>query len=147
MFKSGLAVKYVFVRKLDARLADVEGSRVVISSAAFFKSRLISLRDSADITDNVCCVLSGRVEAMHTGPHLNSREAPCLGGKPRHFFVGQITFNRSRAQTRQFVLQPIETANVSFGNGDNLLKLFDRLVEVRRLGRRNFQCIDRIIRS
>ena len=84
---------------------------------------------------------------MHARSHLNTREAPRLSGKPRNFFVGQTAFNRNRTQARQLVLKAVESADISLRNRDNLLELFNCLVKVRRLGRRDFQGVHRIIRG
>ena len=73
------------------------------------------------------------------------RETPGLSSKPRNFFIGQIRLNRHRTQTRQFILKTVKSADISLRDRDDLLKLFDRLIKVGRLGRCDFQCVDRII--
>ena len=82
---------------------------------------------------------------MHTRPYLNTRETPGLSSKPRNFFIGQIRLNRHQTQTRQFILKTVKSADISLRDRDDLLKLFDRLIKVGRLGRCDFQCVDRII--
>ena len=126
-------VQFFFVKLLDAQFADVVGAAVVgaLLIGPRFNLLLLALIDASDITHQVAGGCPQGVVAEKTGADFNTGEAPALGGKPGHLFVGKQCANRNGLKRFGLAEEFIEATSIALADRDERLEFAQYRIEVR----------------
>jgi hypothetical protein len=89
--------------------------------------------------------LAMRVVAKQPGPDVHARKTETLGRKTRDLFVGQPRADGQGLEIAGFLPQLFEAALVARRDLHQPAQRLDGFFEVADLGRRDFQCVGRVI--
>ncbi|MPM79356.1 hypothetical protein SDC9_126389 [bioreactor metagenome] len=142
-----LTVQRLFIRRLDAELADVIGAAVIGGVVRILDAFLLALVDAADVADQMAAGFAQRVVAKQPCLDVHARKAVALRGEARHLVVGQAGADGDGLEALGVVHQALELAPVTCTDLDDLAQLVDGVFQVAHLGACDLQRIGRIVRG
>ena len=136
-------MQFVLVVLLDAELADMVGAFVVHLLAIFGNLFQVFVVDAAHVAERVGGQFGKRIMTEQARLDFHAREAIRIGGKARHFLVGQPCLDRQAVGAAQFCAQFAKAVAFAGFDLDDFGQRLNGGVEIDDLRRIDFQRVRR----